>query len=112
MKVLFLGTGYNPFIMEVEDELQNLQSLVGGRIEVMTIHTKDNRSIDFIFNEEGKFLFETPNKMVIFKDGFFDYIMGNIIVVAADEETGEFTSLTDEEIWWYMNFLQDDKLFL
>ena len=51
MKILFLGTGYNPFVMEVEDELQNLQSLVGGRIEVMSIHTKDNRSIDFIFND-------------------------------------------------------------
>jgi hypothetical protein len=98
--------------MEVEDELQNLQSLVGGRIEVMSIHTKDNRSIDFIFNEEGKFLFEKPNKLLLFKNGLFDAILGNIIVVAADEETGEFTSLTDEEIEEYSTFLLDDILLL
>ena len=112
MKGIFIGTGREPFIIDFEDELNNLQALVGGNIEVLSIKEKGNRSIDFIFNEECKFLFQEVNKFYIFPNGFYDYLSGNIICVAANLETGEFESLTDEEIEYYMTFLLDDKLFL
>lgn len=112
MKGIFLGTGREPFIIEFEDELNNLQALVGGRIEVLSIKSEGDRSIDLIFNEECKFLFEEVNKFLVFKNGQYDYLSGNIICVAADETTGEFTSLTNEEIEYYMTYLLDDKLFL
>ena len=107
MKAIFVGEKNNPFVIEFNDELENYQSLVNGNIEVLSIHTKGTRSIDLIFNEEGKFLFETPNKYISFGK-HVDDIRGNIICVAADETTGEFVSLTNEEIAWYLNWLQDD----
>ena len=112
LKGIFIGTGKEPFIIEFEDKLNNLQALVGGRIEVLSIKEKEDRSIDLIFNEECKFLFEEVNKFLIFKNGQYDYLSGNIICIAADETTGEFTSLTDEELEYYMTYLLDDKLFL
>ena len=112
MKGIFLGTGKEPFTIEFDDELNNLQALVGGRIEVLSIKEKGDRSIDLIFNEECKFLFEEVNKWYVWPTGHYDYLSGNIICVAADETTGEFDSLTDEEVEYYLTFLSDDKLFL
>lgn len=112
MKGIFIGTGREPFIIDFEDELNNLQALVGGNIEVLSIKEKGNRSIDLIFNEECKFLFQEVNKFYIFPNGLYDYLSGNIICVAANLETGEFESLTQEEIEYYMTFFLDDKLFL
>ena len=37
-------------------------------------------------------------------------VKGNILVVATNETTGEFESLTEEEIKFYLTFLLDDKL--
>lgn len=112
MKGIFIGTGREPFIIDFEDELNNLQALVSGNIEVLSIKEKGNRSIDLIFNEECKFLFQEVNKFYIFPNGLYDYLSGNIICVAANLETGEFESLTQEEIEYYMTFFLDDKLFL
>ena len=108
MKAIFVGMVKDPFVLEFEDKLENYQALVCGNIEVLTIHTKGTRSIDLIFNEEGKFIFEAPNKYINFGKKYVDDIRGNILCVAADETTGEFCDLNDEEIAWYLNWLQDD----
>ena len=100
MKTIFVGTGRKPFVMVFEDELNNLQALVGGRIEVLHFHTEGTRTIDLVFNEECKFLFDEVN----------NYISGNIIIVAADEETGEFDSLTDDEVKFYLKEFEKDTL--
>ena len=112
MKGIFVGTNKEPFAVEFEDTLNNLQALVSGRIEVFTIKTEKSRSIDFIFNEEYEYLFEEINRTIICKDGYMIHIKGNIVVVAANEETGEFESLTEDEINYYLTFMLDDKLFI
>lgn len=112
MRGIYIAPGKEPFEINFDDTLNNLQSLVAGRIEVLSIKEEKNRSIDLIFNEECKFLFQEVNKWYIFKNGLYDYLSGPIICVAANEETGEFDSLTDEELKYYLTFLQDDKLFL
>lgn len=112
MKLIFVGTDKEPFVLDMEDELNNFQSLVGGLIEVYTIKTNNNRSIDFIFNEEYEYLFNEINKTVITKEGYVINVKGNILVVATDETTGEFESLTEEELKFYLTFLLDDKLFI
>ena len=101
MKSIFVAPGSEPFVIEFEDTLENLQAFVGGRIEVLSIKTDEEnyRSIDLIFNEECKFIFDEVNKFLVYLGtDFIDDLRGNIICVAADEKTGEFTSLTDEEI--------------
>lgn len=110
MKAIFLGTGKKPFVIEFEDELQNYQALVGGRIEVLHLHTEGTRTIDLIFNEEYRFLFHEVNKYILYKGGASDIITGNIVVVAANEETGEFESLTEDEVKLYLEELKNDRL--
>lgn len=112
MKCIFVGINKEPFIFEMEDVLENYQSLVGGNIEVMSIHEKGTRSIDIIFNEEGKLINLELNKFIVFPNGSYDAIMGNIIIVAADMTTGDFVSLTDEEVNWYKNMFLDDYIFI
>lgn len=114
LRAIMVATNKEPFVIEIEDSLNNLQSLVNGRIEVFSIKTdeKNYRSLDFIFNEEYEFLYDEVNKTVICKNGYVVNIKGNILLVAADESTGEFVSLTDEEIDYYKTFLLDDKLFI
>ena len=112
LKGILVETGKEPKVVEIEDTLQNLQQLVEGRIEVLSIRNDGNRSIDFIFNEECKFLYEDVNKFLIYSNGYYDYLAGNIFVIAADETTGEFVSLTDEEIEYYQTYMLDDALFL
>lgn len=110
MRTIFVGTDRKPFVMEFEDELQNFQSLVGGRIEVLHFHTEGNRTIDLIFNEEYRFLFDEVNRWIVYPGGEKDYISGNIIVVAANEETGEFDSLTDDEVKFYLKEFEKETL--
>jgi hypothetical protein len=113
MRGIFVNSGKEPFEIQFEDTLENLQSLVDGRIEVFSIHYDEEkeRSIDLIFNEEGKFLYSEVNKYLVFSTGYVDDIRGPIICIAADETTGEFDSLTDEEMEIYLTMLKDDKLF-
>lgn len=110
MKTIFVGTGRKPFVLELEDELQNLQALVGGRIEVLHFHTEGTRTIDLIFNEEYRFLYDEVNRWIVYPGGEKDYIAGNIIISAADEETGEFVDLSDEEIKLYLKEFEKDTL--
>ena len=114
IKGSLVGTNKEPFIVEFEDTLNNLQAFVGGRIEVLSIKCdeKSYRSIDLIFNEEYEFLFDEVNRTLIYKNGYVINVKGNILVVAADESTGEFVSLTEEELNYYMTFMLDDKLFI
>lgn len=114
LKGILLKPEKEPEIIEIEDTLENLQKLVEGRIEVLSIRTDVDkmRSIDLIFNEECKFLFEDANKFIVYPSGLYDYLSGNIFVCAADEETGEFVSLSEEEIEYYQYFLMDDYLFI
>lgn len=110
MKAIFVATNKEPFVIEFEDRLQNYQALVDGRIEVLHLKTEGARTIDLIFNEECKFEFSEVNKWIVFPGGERDYLSGNILCVAADEETGEFDSLTDDEVEFYLKELSKDKL--
>lgn len=110
MKTLFLVEDKLPFELEFEDNLNNLQALVGGHIEVLSIHTEGYRSIDLIFNEEGKFLFDSSNLLLVYDGKVVDDIRGNVIIVGANENTGDFESLTDEEIKKYMEMFNDNNI--
>lgn len=92
--------------------MENLQSLVKGRIEILPFRGKGFRSIIFVFNEECKFVDgEEVNKILIYRNNYQDFIEGNIFVIAADIITSKFVSLTDEEITFYLEYLKRDFLF-
>jgi hypothetical protein len=87
-----------PRVVEVSDGLEGLQALVGGRVENFArMRLSRARTIDLWCHED--FLFEgfPPNRLVEVPGYDPTPIFGPIVATAADEETGESYSLTDEE---------------
>ena len=88
IKVLYKRVGREPEVVEMENTLQSMQSMVGGFIEVIPY---DNHEL--VCNEEGKIMGLYPNV------GFdYDVINGNFFIANDNYETGDFASLTDKNI--------------
>ena len=88
IKVLYKRVGREPEVIEIENTLQAMQSLVGGFIEVIPYDY-----YELVCNDEGKLQGLYPNV------GFdYDIINGNFFIANDDYETGDFASLTDKNI--------------
>ena len=88
IKVLYKRVGREPEVVEIENTLQAMQSLVGGFIEVIPYDY-----YELVCNEEGKLEGLYPNV------GFdYDVINGNFFIANDNYETGDFASLTDKNI--------------
>ena len=86
-----------PEIVEMDRlELSDMQKLVGGYIEHMTL----DRQIDLWFNEEGRLTGLPPNRLFTRFDGMEFDILGDAFITSSNEE-GETISLTDEQarVW-------------
>lgn len=107
MKVLVLTNG-NFETREITNELEDLQKIVGGYIEIpylKEIFTKNG--IDVIINEEGKFIEGLRPEIVVVDNltgDIFDVIMGNCIFASHNEE-GETVALNEEQYKVVMNEL-------
>lgn len=97
LKVLLKRVGKEPEVVEIKNNLETKQELVGGLIEVVQYD-----DVIIICNEEGKVLGLPPN--LIFE---LDYIAGDCFIVGDDYEHGDFKSLTDDEIRRYKKDLSD-----
>lgn len=108
MKVLVLTNGKFE-TKEIQNELEDLQKIVGGYIEVPFLtETFRNNGIDVIINEEGKFIEGLrPEIAIVDKDTnrVLDVVMGNCIFASHDEE-GETVALTEEQYKIVMTELQ------
>lgn len=86
-------------IREIGEELENLQAVVGGLIEVPFVNNAlRDRNIDLVCNDEGMFLELEPslvlaNGNTLKAEGI---IWGTCFLVS--HEGSEFVSLTDEQI--------------
>ena len=88
IKVLYKRVGREPEVIEIENTLQAMQSLVGGFIEVIPYDY-----YELVCNDEGKLQGLYPNV------GFdYDIINGNFFIANDNYETGDFASLTDKNI--------------
>lgn len=100
MKALVL-TKNNFEVKEIKGELEDLQNIVGGYIEIPYLsRTFTDNGIDVIINEEGKFIEDCKPSITII-DGItrqiLDVVHGNCIFVSHDDE-GETIELTEEQI--------------
>lgn len=100
MKVLVLSNG-ELRETEIGNELEDLQKIVGGYIEIPFLGDKfrDN-NIDVIINEEGKLIEGMTAEIAIVdeKQGrILDVVYGNCIF-ASHDEAGETIGLTEEQI--------------
>ena len=91
--IMVMKPGEDPEVKEVADCLKSYREIVRGYIQIVYL-TDD---IALVCNEEGKLHGLTPNRC--FDLPFFtDIVVGNIIFVKVDNETGEFDSLTAKDI--------------
>ena len=99
MKVLVLTNG-NFETKEIENELEDLQKIVGGYIEVPFLtETFTKNGIDVIINEEGKFIEGLRPEIAIVDrntNQVLDVVMGNCIFASHDEE-GETIELDEKQ---------------
>lgn len=108
MKVLVLTNG-NFETQEIENEVADLQRIVGGYIEVPFLkESLTKNGIDVIINEEGKFIESLRPEIAVvdrLTGQVIDVIMGNCIFASHDEE-GEMVVLTEEQYKIVMTELQ------
>ena len=90
IKVLIVEAGKNPYVQEIENTLEEKQSIVGGLIYFY----EAEKNVDFIWNEEGKELDLEFNRLI--KN---DVIVGTFII--AGQENGESISLNRKQIRKY-----------
>lgn len=99
MKVLVLSNG-NFEEKEISNELEDLQKMVGGYIEIPFLGKKlSDKGIDVIINEEGKLIEGMKAEIAIVDEktgGILDIVYGNCIFASHDEE-GNTIELTEEQ---------------
>lgn len=93
MKAVIKEVGKSPQVEEIKNDLDTLQSLVGGYIEVVRME----ENILLICNEEGKLNGLPPN----FSTGH-DVIVGTAVFVAFDGNE-DFTGLSDTQMLLIMD---------
>lgn len=94
IKCLYIEPNKLPRDLEIDNQLEVFQELVGGDIECVYLQNKDD--VVLICNEEGKI-----NGMKWNRDIGYDIIAGPFLVVGDDRENGEFKSLTDKQMLDY-----------
>ena len=88
MQVVIKKPGLPPEVVEIKNDLKELQTIVGGYIEIVGF----NPGLLLICDEEGKLKGKKPN----IKYGDSDYIAGTLIITAAQGE--DLRGLTEPEV--------------
>lgn len=112
MKVLVLTNG-NFETKEITNELEDLQKIVGGYIEVPFLSERlTKHGVDVIINEEGKFIDGLRPEIAVVDhrtNKVLDVVFGNCIFASHDEE-GETVALNEEQYNVVMHELQTSAL--
>lgn len=89
LRIVAKAPGENPSEQQIENTLAAFQEFLDGYIEVVYYFG----DLVIVCNEEGK-IYGYPDN---FRLGY-DIIVGDCIIVGGDLDTGEFRSLTNDEI--------------
>lgn len=108
IKVLVVEPEHKPYVKVIEHTLENLQSIVGGLIEV--VYDSTNENVAYVVNEEGKFNGSQFNRALYFDDTLVDYIFGTFFICGVGEE--DFTDISDEDIVHYSNLYRRKEYLL
>ena len=92
MRVSDDGVNYQGYLADIENTLEEFQSIVAGNIEVIRI----SYDVLAVLNECGKFNGFNPSRLWKVND-YLDVIHGNIVCVRSDND-GNFVSIQDEDI--------------
>ena len=97
MNALVVYPGQKPRIIDITGELQELQQIVGGTIDVIDPYEDE---IIFILNDEGKMLGLPPNRRI----NDWITIHGTFLICGSDKE-GNTIGLTDEQTKRYTEIM-------
>jgi len=95
LKVLAKKVGEEMKLVEFDRSLSNMQKLVGGKLEVVSLP----HGIDMWFNEEGRLLEQRLNLVTLYDMRMVHEIVGTVFFASLDEE-GEVISLSEEQMEW------------
>lgn len=101
IKGILVKAGEVPVVVEFNESLEALQQFVGGYIEM--IQLTDDEDVDIVINEEGKLYGLPVNKYVIHEGRIIDALMGDLIIVGANPDTGETVSVPESKIGRFMD---------
>lgn len=100
--VLVLEPDKEPYVKEIENNLESLQSMVGGYIQAL--YPFDD-PVALIANDEGKLLGLPWNRPLVDNDGFiYDVIVGTFLVTGLTDDN--FGSLSQELIKKYTEYFK------
>ena len=90
--VLIKEPNQKPYLKDIENDYKELQKLVGGDIEIVTL--PDVKNVICYINEEGKIMGLQPNLLL---PHYTDVLVGTCVMVGSTND-GDDTSLTTHQI--------------
>lgn len=97
IKVLKVEPDKAPELIEMPNELEAMQAIVGGYIEVFPLAD----DVAIVCNEEGKINGMPLNRPIYHNGEMVEIIAGTFFIAGDDISIGEFVSLTEEQIAQY-----------
>lgn len=111
MRVVMVEVGRKACEMELEDSLASMQRAVGGLIQA--VYEPGGRDAALICNEEGKLLGLPLNRALRNEDGkIYDAIAGTFFICGAPTDSENFTSLTDEQVAYWLGRFAKPEFFV
>lgn len=111
MRVVMVETGRKAYEMELENGLGSMQRTVGGLIQA--VYEPGGRDAALICNEEGKLLGLPLNRALRDEDGeIYDAIAGTFFICGAPTDSENFTSLTDEQVAYWLGRFAKPEVFV
>ncbi len=109
IRVLVIKPGKRPERREIGAELEDMQRVVGGRIQ--EFQPFDDEAV-IICNEEGKLEGLPPNRAIYSQDGeMVDIVAGTFFICDAPISSETFQSLSEEQMKKYEEMFRDPEHF-
>lgn len=108
MRIIIVEGGKKPYEAELEHDLESMRGCVGGDIEA--VYEPGGRDAALICNDEGKLLGLPLNRALRDEEGeIYDVVAGTFFICGAPPDSESFTSLTDEQVdYWLRRFAKPE----
>ena len=108
MRIIIVEGSKKPYEAELEHDLESMRRRVGGDIEA--VYEPGGRDAALICNDEGKLLGLPLNRALRDEKGeIYDVIAGTFFICGAPPDSENFTSLTDEQVdYWLKRFAKPE----